>query len=29
MLLERRIEDGPYTDEEAFAMLDEWKGKHP
>ncbi len=27
MLLERRIEDGPYTDEEAFAMLDEWKGK--
>jgi len=25
MLLERRIEDGPYTEEEAFALLDEWK----
>ena len=25
MLLEHRIEDGPYTEEEAFAMLDEWK----
>lgn len=24
MLLERRIEDGPYTEEEAFVMLDEW-----
>ncbi len=25
MLLERRIEEGPYTAEEAYAMLDEWK----
>jgi poly(A) polymerase len=25
MLLERRIEDGPYTPDEAYAMLDEWK----
>ncbi|MEN8039913.1 MAG: CCA tRNA nucleotidyltransferase [Actinomycetota bacterium] len=25
MLLERRIEEGPYTPEEAFAMLDEWE----
>ena len=25
MLLERRIEDGPYTPEEAYAMLDAWK----
>ncbi len=25
MLLERRIEDGPYTEEEAYAMLDAWK----
>ena len=24
MLLERRIEEGPYSEEEAFAMLDEW-----
>jgi poly(A) polymerase len=24
MLLERRIEDGPYTPEEAYALLDEW-----
>lgn len=24
MLLERRIEDGPYTADEAYAMLDEW-----
>jgi poly(A) polymerase len=24
MLLERRIEDGPYSEEEALAMLDEW-----
>ena len=24
MLLERRIDDGPYSDEAAFAMLDEW-----
>lgn len=24
MLLERRIEDGPYTPDEAYAMLDEW-----
>jgi poly(A) polymerase len=25
MLLERRIEDGPYTPEEAYRLLDEWK----
>jgi poly(A) polymerase len=25
MLLERRIEDGPYSEEDAFAMLDEWR----
>ena len=25
MLLERRIEEGPYTEEEAYAMLDAWK----
>lgn len=25
MLLEHRIEEGPYTEEEAYAMLDEWK----
>ncbi|MEE8457975.1 MAG: CCA tRNA nucleotidyltransferase, partial [Acidimicrobiia bacterium] len=25
MLLEHRIEDGPYTEEEAYAMLDAWK----
>ena len=25
MLLERRIEDGPYTEAEAFTMLEEWK----
>ena len=25
MLLERRIEDGPYSEEEAFTMLDEWR----
>lgn len=24
MLLEKRIEDGPYSEEEAFAILDEW-----
>ena len=24
MLLERRIEDGPYTPEEAYRLLDEW-----
>ena len=24
MLLERRIEDGPYSEEEALAILDEW-----
>jgi poly(A) polymerase len=27
MLLERRIEDGPYSEEEALAMLDEWASK--
>ncbi len=25
MLLEKRIEDGPYSREEAFALLDEWR----
>lgn len=25
MLLERRIEDGPYTEEEAYVMLDDWQ----
>jgi poly(A) polymerase len=25
MLLEKRIEEGPYSEEEAFAMLDAWK----
>jgi len=25
MLLEHRIEDGPYTAEEAYEMLDAWK----
>jgi poly(A) polymerase len=25
LLYERRIEDGPYSEEEAFAMLDEWR----
>jgi poly(A) polymerase len=29
MLLERRIEEGPYTPEEAYAMLDEWRREHP
>ena len=31
MLYERRIEEGPYTEAEAFAMLDEWKSQedHP
>ena len=24
LLLEKRIEDGPYSEEEAFALLDEW-----
>ncbi len=28
MLLERRIEDGPYTPEQAYAMLDEWRAEH-
>ncbi len=27
MLLERRIEDGPYSPEEAYAMLDEWRNR--
>lgn len=26
LLLEKRIEDGPYSEEEAFAMLDRWQG---
>ena len=25
MLLERRLEDGPYSPEEAYALLDQWK----
>ncbi|MGI9667455.1 MAG: CCA tRNA nucleotidyltransferase [Acidimicrobiia bacterium] len=28
MLLERRIEDGPFTPDEAYAMLDEWAEEH-
>ena len=28
MLYEKRIEDGPYTEEEAFALLDEWSTEH-
>lgn len=28
MLLEKRIEDGPYTEEEAYTLLDEWKAGH-
>jgi hypothetical protein len=24
MLLERRIDDGPYSEKEAFALLDSW-----
>ena len=27
MLYEKRIEDGPYTEEEAFALLDEWSAE--
>ena len=27
MLLERRIDDGPYSEEEAFALLDSWVGE--
>jgi len=29
MLTERRIEEGPYTEEEAFALLDDWASTHP
>ena len=29
LLYERRIEEGPYSEEEAFAMLDEWKKATP
>jgi poly(A) polymerase len=28
MLLEKRIEEGPYSEEEAFAVLDEWATAH-
>jgi len=28
-LLEHRIENGPYTDEEAFALLDDWNRTNP
>ncbi len=28
MLYERRIEDGPYGEDEAFAMLDQWAEEH-
>jgi poly(A) polymerase len=28
MLLERRLEDGPYSPEEAFALLDQWKAEN-
>jgi len=27
MLLERRLEDGPYTPDEAYALLDQWKAE--
>ena len=27
MLLERRIEDGPYSPDEAYAMLDDWRSR--
>jgi len=29
MLTEHRIDDGPYTEAEAFALLDEWASKNP
>ena len=29
MLTERRIDDGPYTEEEAYEMLDEWASTNP
>jgi poly(A) polymerase len=29
MLLERRIEDGPYSPEEAYEMLDRWRAEQP
>ncbi len=29
MLLEHRIENGPYTENEAFALLDEWRRTNP
>ncbi|GMQ93378.1 MAG: CCA tRNA nucleotidyltransferase [Acidimicrobiia bacterium] len=29
LLLEKRIEEGPYTEEEAYAVLDEWKASRP
>ena len=29
LLYERRIEDGPYTAEEAYRMLDEWRRANP
>ncbi len=29
MLYERRIEDGPYGEEEAYRMLDAWRAAHP
>jgi hypothetical protein len=27
MLLERRIDDGPYSEKEAYALLDSWAGE--
>jgi poly(A) polymerase len=29
MLYERRIEDGPFSEEEAYAMLEEWRRQTP
>lgn len=29
MLYERRIEEGPYSEDEAYRMLDEWRREHP
>ncbi|HZJ47921.1 MAG TPA: CCA tRNA nucleotidyltransferase, partial [Acidimicrobiia bacterium] len=28
MLTERRIDDGPYSEEDAYAMLDQWASEH-
>jgi hypothetical protein len=28
MLYERRIDEGPYSEDEAYAMLDRWAEEH-